>query len=95
MRESMGEANMTVIAVVIIGIVAAVGAILIPKLLSITIYRSCCNQSGGIWKENYCVAKTPITCEERESMWLQYDSCVMDNGKKDANQRYRAVGCSD
>ena len=33
MKEATGEANMTIITVVLIGIVAAVGAILIPNIM--------------------------------------------------------------
>jgi hypothetical protein len=95
MRQATGEANMTIIAIVIIGTIAAVGIILIPKLLSGTIYRSCCNQAGGIWQNSYCIAKTPTTCEARENIWKEYDSCVIDNGKHNANEKYRAVECSN
>ena len=42
MKEAAGEANMTVITIVLIGVVAAVGAILIPRLLNNVQYRSCC-----------------------------------------------------
>ena len=95
MRQATGEANMTIIAIVIIGIIAAVGVILIPKLLSSAIYRSCCNRAGGKWSSGYCVANTPITCESRESMWKDYDSCLIDSGKNNANEKYRAVSCTN
>ena len=47
MKEAAGEANMTVITIVLIGLVAAAGAILIPNLISNMKDRSCCTQSGG------------------------------------------------
>ena len=94
MKEAAGEANMTVITIVLIGVVAAVGAVFIPRLLSSAMYRSCCTGAGGIWENNYCRAITPTSCDARESMWKEYDQCVIDNGKHDANQKYRAVSCS-
>ena len=47
MKEAAGEANMTVITIVLIGVVAAVGAILIPRLLNNMSDKSCCQELGG------------------------------------------------
>ena len=47
MKEAAGEANMTVITIVLIGIVAAVGAIFIPRLLDNMKAQSCCTEQGG------------------------------------------------
>lgn len=52
MKEAAGEANMTVITIVLIGVVAAVGAIFIPRLLDNMKARSCCTEYGGTWGEN-------------------------------------------
>ncbi|MCM1370345.1 MAG: hypothetical protein NC181_00430 [Clostridium sp.] len=60
MKEAAGEANMTVITIVLIGLVAAAGAILIPRLLNSTDKSSCCQANGGIWRNNQCYA----TCSE-------------------------------
>lgn len=56
MKESAGEANMTVITIVLIGLVAAAGAIIIPNLLNSTKKSSCCQSNGGIWRNNKCYA---------------------------------------
>lgn len=57
MKESAGEANMTVITIVLIGLVAAAGAIIIPNLLiDSTKKSSCCQSNGGIWRNNKCYA---------------------------------------
>ncbi len=55
MKESAGEANMTVITIVLIGLVAAAGAILIPSLLHGMEDRSCCQQMGGHVENQRCV----------------------------------------
>jgi len=54
MKEAAGEANMTVITIVLIGLVAAAGAILIPRLLTNMDNRSKCNEAGGTWTNGAC-----------------------------------------
>lgn len=57
MKEAAGEANMTVITIVLIGVVAAVGAILIPRLLNNVQYRSCCQENGAMYiSGNRCIS---------------------------------------
>lgn len=50
MKEAAGEANLTVIAIVLIGVVAAVVTPLINGLLKGQAARSCCNSLGGVYK---------------------------------------------
>lgn len=54
MKEAAGEANMTVITIVLIGVVAAVGAILIPRLMNSSANKSCCQELGGVVSGQYC-----------------------------------------
>ena len=54
MKEAAGEANMTVITIVLIGVVAAVGAILIPRILNSMNDKSCCQESGGYVSGTVC-----------------------------------------
>ena len=58
MKEAAGEANMTVITIVLIGLVAAAGAILIPSLLNNMKYRSCCQQMGQTVEGGNCGTTT-------------------------------------
>lgn len=55
MKEAAGEANMTVITIVLIGVVAAVGALLIPRLLNSMNDKSCCQELGGYASGASCV----------------------------------------
>ena len=55
MKEAAGEANMTVITIVLIGVVAAVGAILIPRLMNQASNKSCCQEIGGYVSGTYCI----------------------------------------
>lgn len=60
MKESAGEANMTVITIVLIGIVAAAGAVLIPQILKSSEKSGCCQSNGGVWQGGKCY--TPSSC---------------------------------
>lgn len=55
MKEAAGEANVTVITIVLIGLVAAAGAILIPRIMNNMNARSCCQENGGTVKGNRCM----------------------------------------
>ena len=62
MKESAGEANMTVITIVLIGLVAAAGAIIIPNLLNSMKRNACCQSNGGVIKNGHCCAPNATTC---------------------------------
>ena len=49
MKEAAGEANLTVITVILIGVVAAVAIPLINTMMENTAKRSCCTNYGGSW----------------------------------------------
>ncbi len=71
MKEAAGEANMTVITIVLIGVVAAVGLLLVPRLMTNIKKKSCCTDASGIWKNNACVAASGISFDE-----AGYKSCA-------------------
>ena len=54
MKEAAGEANMTVITIILIGVIAAIAIPLVTSLMSNTAYRTCCTDSGGVWKGGEC-----------------------------------------
>lgn len=54
MKEAAGEANLTVIAIVLIAIVAAVATPLISNMMRGTADKSCCQQYGGQWRNGGC-----------------------------------------
>lgn len=54
MKEAAGEANLTVIAVLLIGVVAAIATPLINSLLKGTAEKSCCSNAGGTWSDGKC-----------------------------------------
>ena len=57
MKEAAGEANMTVITIVLIGVVAAVGAILVPRVLDGSAKKAACAEMGGNLNGTTCTYK--------------------------------------
>ena len=54
MKEAAGEANMTVITIVLIAIVLAVGTAIVTGLMNNTKKTSCCQSLGGKMEGNMC-----------------------------------------
>ena len=73
MKEAAGEANMTVITIVLIAIVLGVGTIIVTNLLKTTSAKSECNNMGGTLSGDKCTVKLPgggtqvYTCETNSS----------------------------
>lgn len=76
MKEAAGEANMTVITIVLIAIVLAVGTIIIRGMMTNTKRSSACSACGGSWTAGKCVDADGKTT-------VDYKSCLdeMDKGK--------------
>ena len=54
MKEAAGEANMTVITIVLIAIVLGVGTVLVNQLLNNTAKKSACSEAGGTLTGSTC-----------------------------------------
>ncbi len=54
MKEAAGEANLTVVAIILIAVIVAVATPLISNLMKSSAKKSCCTDSGGVWKSNTC-----------------------------------------
>lgn len=54
MKEAAGEANLTVVAIILIGVIVAVVTPLVNSLMSNTACRACCTDSGGYWEGDRC-----------------------------------------
>ena len=54
MKEAAGEANMTVITIVLIGVVAAVGLLLVPRLMGNIKAKACCTDAGWFVSGRSC-----------------------------------------
>jgi len=53
-KEAAGEANLTVVAIILIGVIVAVVTPVINSMMTNTQKRTCCENYGGIWKNNSC-----------------------------------------
>jgi len=56
MKEAAGEANMTVITIVLIGVIAAIAIPMVSSLMGNAGRRTCCTDSGGVWSGGSCTA---------------------------------------
>ncbi len=54
MKEAAGEANMTVITIVLIAIVLAVGTIIVNQMMRNSGQSSACSSAGGTWQNGKC-----------------------------------------
>lgn len=54
MKEAAGEANMTVITIVLIAIVLGVGTLIVTNLMNSTSNSSACTACGGEWANGAC-----------------------------------------
>ena len=62
MKEAAGEANLTVVAIILIGIVLAVATPLIKNLTDTAAKRSCCVERGGTFESGTCkIGNTAVT----------------------------------
>lgn len=66
MKEAAGEANMTVITIVLIAIVLGVGTLIVNNLMSSNEKSSCCAANGGTWAGGHCCKAGSTTCTKDE-----------------------------
>ena len=69
MKEAAGEANMTVITIVLIAVVLAVGTVIVNGMMSNTKNSSACSDCGGVWKGGKCVTSST------DNTVIDYSSC--------------------
>ena len=60
MKEATGEANLTIITIIFIGIILGAFYILIPQLLNNIRIKSCCISNNGRLEGGSCVVKSKI-----------------------------------
>ena len=55
MKEAAGEANMTVVTIILIGIIVAVATPIINNMMSNTEEQANCMNDGMCWRNGACV----------------------------------------
>ena len=68
MKEAAGEANMTVITIVLIAIVLAVGTVIVKTMMDNTKKSSACSACGGSWANGQCT--------NADGGEVNYNSCM-------------------
>ncbi len=68
MKEASGEANMTVVTIILISVVVAVVTPIITSMMKTTQKRSCCMEAGGTWSNGSC---SDINTEDEN-----YQECI-------------------
>ena len=58
MKEASGEANMTVITILLIAIVGAVGTVIINNMMKTSKEKAECADNGGVWNGSGCTTIT-------------------------------------
>lgn len=77
MKEAAGEANLTVVAIILIAVVVAVATPLVNSLMTNSAKRSCCTDAGGVWKNSGCTAATGSSDYDGNS----YSACLEAAGR--------------
>lgn len=54
MKEAASEANLTVVAIILIGVIVAVATPIINSMMDNTKRQSCCMNNGGVWSGGSC-----------------------------------------
>lgn len=75
MKEAAGEANLTVVAIILIGVVVAVVTPLVTSLMGNTAKRACCTDAGGVWRGNTCTDGKSGQYDE-----AGYSQCITNSG---------------
>jgi len=55
MKEAAGEANMTVVTIILIGAIVAIATPIVNNMMKTTSSRANCMDGGGYWSGNSCV----------------------------------------
>ena len=69
MKEAAGEANMTVITIVLIAIVLGVGTLIVTNMMNSNKKSSECTANGNVWYNGACY--TPDQCTINETTGKQ------------------------
>lgn len=61
MKEAAGEANMTVVTIILIGVIVAIATPLVSSMMKNAQTRAECMNNGGYMDGNTCVGATVTT----------------------------------
>lgn len=61
MKEAAGEANMTIVTIIIIGVVVAIATPIISNVMSSSAEKAECVSNGGKWTGKACESATNLS----------------------------------
>ena len=79
MKEAAGEANMTVITIILIGVIAAVAIPIVNNAMKTTALKGCCNTAGGQWGGKDCDFSA-LKGKTQTGAQSEYDTCKTEAG---------------
>jgi len=74
MKEAAGEANMTVITIVLIAIVLGIGSVVVTNLMNSNKNSTACQACGGVWNSGKCYAIGKDGQADKTQI-IKYDAC--------------------
>ena len=80
MKEAAGEANLTVVAIILIAVVVAVATPLVSSLMKSSTYRSCCTDAGGVWQNGCRWPKGVSKTDDANGITSAYKACQSEAG---------------
>ena len=81
MKEAAGEANMTVITIVLIAIVLGAGTLIVRNLMNSTTNSSACSACGGSWNGGKCYGSCTTNANGTKSCTGSVDYTKCKNSK--------------
>lgn len=63
MKEATGEANMTVVTIILIGVVVAIATPLVKSMMNNTKRQTCCMNNGGTWEGGTCQGASDVCAD--------------------------------
>lgn len=66
MKEATGEANMTIVTIILIAIIVAIATPIINSMMNSTNKKACCMNNGGTWKKGACQGASD-KCKDTEN----------------------------
>lgn len=81
MKEAAGEANLTVVAIILIAVVVAVATPLVGSLMKRAKNRSCCTDAGGkLTGTSTCTVQSGSSLSQSD-VTASYNACLNEANK--------------
>lgn len=65
MKGAAEEANLTVVAIILIGVIVAIATPIINSMMKNTSRRACCMNNGGVWSGSSCSGASDVCPDEK------------------------------